>query len=101
MAWEGHSAQEMEKLGMTRERYDGCMFPGRSDQSKSRSGKRTTFIVNGASRRDRQALGRDGAETAALGCGCGSSRMEMKERPLSMGIRKIPGGYALKGHKRR
>ncbi len=34
-AWEEHSAHEMEKLGMTRGRYDGCMFMRHSDQSKA------------------------------------------------------------------
>ena len=34
-AWEEHSAQEMEKLGTTRGRYDGCMFQRWSDQSKA------------------------------------------------------------------
>ena len=45
-ASEEHSAQELEKLGMTRGRYYGCMFQRRSDQSKA--GRRADdFIPTG------------------------------------------------------
>ena len=49
-ASEEDSAQELEKLGMTRGRYYGCMFQRRSDQSKA-GRQRTTSFQRGLARR--------------------------------------------------
>ena len=94
-ASEERSAQEMEKLGMTRGRYDGCMFQRWSEQSKA--GRRADdFILTGPREEIDKLL----------------DEMEQKLQPsdvmrlmkdgdegtfLPFGIRKIPGGYALEG----
>ena len=94
-AWEKQSAQVMEKLGMTRGRYDGCMFQRRSDQSKA-ARHADDFVVT-VPREEIDKLVDEMEQKLQL-----SDVVRLYEDGdegtfLSMGIRQIPGGYALKG----
>ena len=94
-AWEAHSAQEMEKLGMTRGHYDGCMFQRRSGQSKG--GRHADdFIVIG-SREEIDKLLDEMEQKLQLSDVVRLFKDGDGGTFRSMGIRKLPGGYALKG----
>jgi len=94
-AWEDHSANVLAQLGMDRSKYDGCVFWARPKATKA--GKHVDdFVVTGPQEPVEELL------------------KVMKDRPnlrdiirlyregdegtlLSMNVRKIEGGYAVKG----
>jgi hypothetical protein len=94
-AWEEHSAHEMEKLGMTRGRYDGCMFMRHSDESKA--GRHADdFLVTGPQGQVEELL-EEMRQKLQLSDVVRLFEAGSEATFLSMNIRKIEGGYALKG----
>jgi hypothetical protein len=94
-AWEEHSAHEMETLGMTRGRYDGCMFMRHSDEAKA--GRHADdFLVTGP--RDQvEELLEEMRQKLQLSDVVRLYEAGAEATFLSMNIRKIEGGWALKG----
>ena len=94
-AWEEHSAKELEKLGLDRGRYDGCLFVRFADNVKA--GRHADdFMTTGPAQQLDQLMA-DLGEKLKLRDVVKLYRPGDEGTFLSMRVRRIEGGFTIKG----
>jgi len=92
-AWEDHSAKVLEEMGMTRSKYDGCIFMRVPTENKA--GRHIDdFLVTGPKPQVEVLLG-ELKERLNLGDMVRLYEDGDEGTLLSMNVRKIPNGYAV------
>ena len=94
-AWEEHSAKELEKLGLDRSRYDGCLFVKMSDGIKA--GRHADDFITTGPEQQLEKLLADLGEKLKLRDVVRLYKPGDEGTFLSMLVRRVQGGFTIQG----